>query len=75
MSLLEDAQAGPVGGNRCWVTTLPDDLAQEMREVEAAVEAGTPPVNYAALSRALKARGIEVGDPGRHLRRECKCRS
>jgi hypothetical protein len=74
MSLLDDAQVGPFGGNRCWATHLPDDLTAELSEVEEAHESGTV-INQAALSRALKARGFEVTDVGRHLRRECKCRS
>lgn len=74
MSLLDDASAAPTRGSTCWAQQLPADLAAELAEVEAAVDDGVP-INRAALSRSLKGRGVEISDVGRHLRRECKCRS
>lgn len=75
MSLLEAATAGRLRGNRCWAQSLPDHLADQLRDVEDAFDADPEGINQAALSRELKTEGVIISDVGRHLRRECKCRS
>lgn len=75
MSLVDAAKQPPQPSIPCWASQLPDDLAAELREVEALQDAGER-INATAVWRALTSRGFEmtVGAVQHHFRRDCKCR-
>lgn len=54
-------------GPRTWYHALPDDIRSECDQIKAAYKAGamgTKTGLSAALSKALKARGIDIGHSG-----------
>lgn len=71
MGLLDDVKADlPRKGQPAWHEVLPDDLRQEIESVRAAWLAGelgasaTKTGLATALSKALQARGIDIGRSG-----------
>ena len=75
MSLLEEAQGlQRRAGATCSVQALLDRLGPS--EQAELAEAIASPVQAVALSKALRARGHEVGDQSiaRHRRGDCQCR-
>lgn len=69
-SLLEDVVANlPTKGQAPWHTTIPADLLEELEAVRQRFLAGEIPRATktgfaAAISKSLKARGIEIGHRG-----------
>jgi len=70
MGLIDDVKAElPRKGQPPWHETLPDDLRAEIEDVRKAWLAGQLPAATktglsAALSKALKARGVDIGPFG-----------
>jgi hypothetical protein len=68
--LMDDVLANlPKKGTTPWHLKLPPDLLDELRQVKAAFEAGAMPKATRtglafALSKSLKARGIDIGHRG-----------
>jgi hypothetical protein len=60
----------PTKGCAPWHTTLPDDIAAELREIRAAFRAGKLPPHTTrtglahAISKSLKSRKINIGHAG-----------
>jgi hypothetical protein len=68
-SLLDEVKDSLPGGRgpRTWYHTLPDDVREECDRIKAAYKAGamgTKTGLSTALSKALKARGIDIGHSG-----------
>lgn len=75
MSLLEEAQAHVYRGPPCTISTLPDDVVEELAEAVAAIDGRT--VSAKAIASALRDRGFDVGAHtiNRHFRGDCRCES
>lgn len=75
MSLMDEIQANRKRtGTECSVSVVAADLAPSDRaDLHAAL--ADPSVSVAAISRALKGRGVRLGvnSLGRHRRRDCHC--
>lgn len=75
VDLVEAAKTSPKHkGGTCWAQKMPDDIAEQLTDIEAMVDAGEE-VNYASLRRALVDEGYQIGrtSVSRHFRHECSC--